>query len=261
MRLARVKPRVKSLVRWVFNRAGFRLVRIPNRGNTVPWDMDQEFAGIFEKTLPYSMTSTANRYALYKAIQYLKKHQIPGDIVECGVWRGGSSMIAALTLLALGDTTRRLWLYDTFEGTTEPGEMDVRVYDEKEAHRIWQQWNRTHADRWLSSPLDEVKANMASTGYPAEHLIYVQGKVEDTIPANMPTQIALLRLDTDWYQSTYHELRHLFPRLSKYGILIIDDYGWWRGSREATDQYVQENNVQIFLNRVDASCRLGQKTH
>ena len=245
----------KRLLNW----AGFRVTRTRKKTSDFPWDMGEEFEEIFQKTLPYSMTSTANRFALHQAIQYLVKNKIPGDIVECGVWRGGSTMIAAHTLLAAGDTTRRIWLYDTFEGMTEPGNLDVRAYDGVDAHQIWGQWNSTHDENWVYSPLDEVRSNMASTAYPNDKIVYVQGKVEDTIPENAPEQIALLRLDTDWYESTYHELSHLFPRLAKHGVLIIDDYGWWKGAREATDQYFGESDNPVFLNRVDVSCRLVLK--
>ena len=88
---------------------------------------------------------------------------------------------------------------------------------------------------------------------------FVKGKVEDTIPKNTPEKIALLRLDTDWYESTYHELTHLFPLLSKHGVLIIDDYGHWQGARKAVDQYFGENNIQILLNRMDYSGRMAIK--
>jgi len=247
-------------IQWMFKRFGLRITKVPKLNNPLPWDMDQEFLDIFRKSISFSMTSTANRYALYQAIKYLVKHDIPGDIVECGVWRGGSSMIAALTLVALGDTDRRIWLYDTYEGSTEPGEVDVRAYDGASAQKIWKDWNESHDETWISSPLEDVKANMASTGYPEEKFVYVQGMVEDTIPGNTPSEIALLRLDTDWYQSTYHELSHLFPTVSRNGVLIIDDYGWWKGSKAATDQYFSELNVPVYLNRVDVSSRLVIKT-
>ena len=253
-------PRLTTTVQKAFNLAGFRIIRVRKQGNEIPWDMDLDFKEIFNQTLSYSMTSTANRYAMHQAAKYVVRYGIPGDIVECGVWRGGSSMIAARTLLSLGDTSRRLWLYDTFEGMTEPADVDVQAYDGADAHSIWATWKETHGENWAYSPLEEVKANLASTGYLEDKLVYVQGKVEDTLPANAPHQIALLRLDTDWFQSTYQELNHLFPRLSKHGILIIDDYGWWKGCREATDQHFQENNTQVFLNRVDSSCRLVIKS-
>ena len=102
---------------------------------------------------------------------------------------------------------------------------------------------------------------MYSTGYPTENILFIKGKVEDTIPDRIPGVIALLRLDTDWYESTYHELRHLFPQVSKHGVLVIDDYGWWKGSREATDRYITENNLQLFLHRIDDSGRLALKLH
>ena len=93
---------------------------------------------------------------------------------------------------------------------------------------------------------------MATTGYPGP-IHYVQGKVEDTVPGAGPEQIALLRLDTDWYESTLHELVHFFPRLVPGGVLIIDDYGWWKGARKAVDEYFEANRVQILLNRMDVT--------
>ena len=107
--------------------------------------------------------------------------------------------------------------------------------------------------------LDNVKNSMGSTGYPQDKMIFVEGAVEDTIPGDIPDEIALLRLDTDFYKSTYHELSHLFPKLSPNGVLIIDDYGYWKGSREATDQYFTENNIEILLHRIDPSCRVAVK--
>ena len=104
-----------------------------------------------------------------------------------------------------------------------------------------------------------MKNNLYSTGYPKDKLIFVKGKVEDTIPGTLPEKIAILRLDTDWYESTYHELLHLYPLLSEKGFLIIDDYGYWQGAREAVEQYFKENNIKMFMNRLDMSARAGIK--
>jgi hypothetical protein len=104
-----------------------------------------------------------------------------------------------------------------------------------------------------------VKLNIESTNYPKNLVHFVKGKVEDTIPQTMPEKIAILRLDTDWYESTYHELKHLFPKLVKGGIIIIDDYGHWKGAREAVDQYFTENGIHILLNRIDYTGRIGIK--
>ena len=112
---------------------------------------------------------------------------------------------------------------------------------------------------WAYSPLDEVKQNLLTVGYDENNMIFVKGKVEGTLPANAPDRISLLRLDTDWYESTYHELQHLYPRLSIGGVLIIDDYGHWEGARRAVEQYIEENHLKVFLNRIDYTGRICVK--
>ena len=253
--------RLKSVAQSVLNKFGYALVKTQYQTTTLPHDMDPGFQEIYEKTRPYTMTSIHRMYELYKAVQYLVESQIPGDIVECGIWKGGSSMIAALALQSFGETDRRLWLYDTYEGMPEPGEKDVRVSDGFVAKQHWSVLKPDDSHKWIYSSLEEVQTNMYSTGYPKENILFIKGKVEDTIPDRIPGVIALLRLDTDWYESTYHELRHLFPQVSKHGVLVIDDYGWWKGSREATDRYITENNLQLFLHRIDDSGRLALKLH
>jgi hypothetical protein len=109
---------------------------------------------------------------------------------------------------------------------------------------------------WCEAGLDDVQANLWSTGYPRDKLHFIQGKVEDTIPARIPGAIALLRLDTDWYESTRHELLHLYPRLVSGGVMVIDDYGHWQGARQAVDEYFAAGEVPHFLHRVDYTARL-----
>jgi O-methyltransferase len=112
---------------------------------------------------------------------------------------------------------------------------------------------------WAYSPLDEVKQNLRDTGYQEDQVVFVKGKVEDTIPRDAPERISLLRLDTDWYESTYHELVHLYPRISVGGVLIIDDYGHWAGARQAMDQYIAENHAKLLLHRIDYTGRIAVK--
>lgn len=250
--------RLKSTVQWVANRLGYTIGKIRDRDN-VPYDMDEEFRGIYVRTRPYTMTGVSNMYALYAAVRYVVRSGVPGDIVECGVWKGGSSMMAALTLLAMGETTRRLWLYDTYAGMAEPSDKDVQAFDGLRAHTRWRGAQQGDVNLWNYSPLEEVRTNLYATNYPEEKILFVQGRVEDTIPSTAPGSIAVLRLDTDLYESTYHELHHLFPLLSECGVLIIDDYGWWTGSREATDRYFAENNIPILLNRIDEGARIALK--
>lgn len=222
-------------------------------------DMDLEFKSIYIKSKKYTMTSIERMFALYKAIKYIEENNIEGDIVECGVWKGGSSMLSALTLLESKSSNRELYLYDTYTGMSEPTKKDVRNSDNSKAFSRWKDSQTNKYNKLCYSPIDEVQNNLFSTEYPRNKLIFIKGKVEDTIPQKIPKEIALLRLDTDWYESTYHEMTHLFPRLVSGGVLIIDDYGHWKGAREAIDQYIKENNIKILLNRIDNTGRIGIK--
>lgn len=207
--------------------------------------------------LPATMTSVERLFALYKAIEYLVAAGIPGDIVECGVWRGGSMMCAALSLLRLCDTQRRLYLYDTFEGMPPPDGIDVDAENRPAATLLCEERRSEDSHIWAFAPIEVVRRNIDSTGYPKNLVAYVPGPVERTIPATMPDSIALLRLDTDWYASTQWELKHLFPKLVKGGVLIIDDYGHWKGARRAVDEYFEDSPCKILLNRVDNTGRVG----
>lgn len=223
---------------------------------------DAFFMQLFPKIAPFTMTVERGieaPYQLFKAIQYIVQNGIPGDIVECGVWRGGSVMLAAMALRRFGDTTRKIYLYDTFEGMTRPDDRDTD-WDGQNYQQLWDQAKQQKKTMGFGGTVDDVRANVLNTGYPEENLVFVKGPVEETIPGAMPEKAALLRLDTDWYSSTWHELVHLYPALSIGGILIIDDYGWCAGAREATDRYIRENRVRIFLSRVEESVRLGVKT-
>lgn len=235
------------------NRFGYGVTRLKDE-QLKQADMTGEkaFMRLYEQCRPYTMTSQERLFALHQAVQYVLKARIEGDFVECGVWRGGSSMMSALTLLAEKQTNRKLYLYDTFEGMSEPTENDVNFVGDQ-AFETWDGRDKCLAD------LPDVQQNMGRTAYPPAQIQYVKGKVEDTIPQVLPEKIALLRLDTDWYESTYHELVHLYPRLAKGGVLIIDDYGHWQGARKAVDQYFAENNIPLLLNRIDYTGRMAVK--
>jgi O-methyltransferase len=204
------------------------------------------------------MTSQERISALCHAVRYIERSNIPGDIVECGVWRGGSMMAAALTLLAEGRSSRTLHLFDTFEGMPPPTSVDRSLESGELASKLLDEADRS-SDLWAYAAIEDVRDNLASVGYPQANIRFVKGDVQNTIPAEAPSTIALLRLDTDWYESTKHELRQLFPRLSLGGVLIIDDYGYWDGARKAVDEYVSSNNVPILLNRIDGTGRIAVK--
>jgi O-methyltransferase len=210
---------------------------------------------ILARVANYTMTSVERQLALIQAVRYLVLRPIPGCFVECGVWRGGSSMAAALTLIQQGKLDRELYLYDTFEGMTPPASVD-RTPDGVLAETHLSR-NVSGTDYRCIAGIDEVRRNMALTGYPEHQIHYVKGPVESTIPAQSPpASIALLRLDTDWYESTKHELVHLFPRLSEGGILILDDYGHWQGAKKATDEYLASLDRKFYMHRIDYTGRL-----
>jgi hypothetical protein len=221
--------------------------------------LEPEFRALYEQCREYTMTSWERLYVLYKSVQHVVENRIPGDIVECGVWRGGSMKLAAHVLLALGVTDRTLFLYDTFEGMTEPDpEADLDSYGNK-ASNDWLEVQRRGV-KWSYAPIEEVRDVIAGSGYPMDKVVFVKGPVEDTIPATVPDRISLLRLDTDWYSSTKHEIEHLYPRLSMHGVLLLDDYGHYRGARRAIDEYFDRAGKRPFLIRIDYSCRAAIKS-
>lgn len=249
--------RAGAFVRGGFRAAGLELTRYrPLREKY--GDMDPAFFELYERCEPFTMTSVERMYAVYTSVNYLVANRIEGDIVECGVWRGGTCMLAALQLLKLGQATRRIVLYDTFKGMPAPTAADSA--HDTDLRGAWTQQQREDHNEWCYASLDEVRANIASTGYPVDRVQFVAGRVEETIPASLPEAIALLRLDTDWYESTAHELTHLYPQLVVNGVMLIDDYGTWRGSRDAVDEYVAREALALCLQRVDHTCRFAIKT-
>lgn len=219
---------------------------------------------IVDITLQHSITSRERIVALLDAVRYCVDRNVPGAFAECGVWRGGSIMAMIYALQDLGRDDVDIYLYDTFEGMTPPTEVDTSPVD-RSAMEWWAEAEGTEhrAFPHFFDPdvfnEDMVRRNVLGTGYPAERLHFVRGRVEDTLPEKAPEQIALLRLDTDWYESTRHELIHLYPRLSAGGVLIIDDYGHWEGCKRAVDEYFATDAEPLLLSRIDYTGRIGIK--
>lgn len=245
----------RTIVGNLIRRLGFNLVRY----REFPPDFILEDIKIISAVKPFTMTSDERLFALIQATKYIAKANIPGSIVECGVWHGGSMMAVAYTLKKLDKFDIDLYLFDTYEGMTKPGKIDV-AYNGMPASSEFERTKKSEdSSDWCYASVEEVKKNLFGTGYDMNRLKFIKGRVEDTIPSLAPQQISLLRLDTDWYESTRHELVHLYPRLSVGGVLIIDDYGHWQGNRKATDEYFAQNNIHILLNRIDYPGRIAVK--
>ena len=206
---------------------------------------------IVDEARPHTMTSAERIVATIDAVAYVLQRNIPGALVECGVWKGGSVLAMIRVLQCEGVDDRDVYLFDTFEGMTRPTERDTSRYGPP-----------TGGDPFFTPDLfnlDAVRSLILGTGYPETRVHFVKGRVEDTLPDAAPAEVALLRLDTDWYDSTWHELLHLYPRLSDGGVLIIDDYGHWDGCRAAVDEYFGQVATPIFLSRIDYTGRVGIK--
>lgn len=215
----------------------------------LPRDYDDLAQEMIRHVQPWTMTSPEKLNALILSVRHVVKHDIPGDIVECGVWRGGSMQAAARTLIEAGDTNRELYLFDTYEGMSAPTDKDRRGQDGTSAAELLQASSKK-SGVWAVATLDDVQTGMGRIGYPEERIHYVQGMVEQTIPEEAPDEISILRLDTDWYESTKHELDHLYPRLSSGGVLLLDDYGWWEGAKTAVDEWLEETGERLLLLRM-----------
>ena len=227
----------------------------------LPPDFEPAVEDTIRRVRSYTMTTPRRIAALCDSVEYVVDRDIPGAFAECGVWRGGSMMAVALTLLRRGVTDRDLYLFDTFAGMPPPTEEDtLSMYDGYSPVKHWRKRQQdSELNSWHYVPAATVRATLESTGYPPERLHLVQGKVEQTIPEHAPDALALLRLDTDWYQSTRHEMEHLYPRLAPGGVLLLDDYGHYEGARRAVDEYLDAHDERLLLTRVDYTGRVAVK--
>ncbi len=191
------------------------------------------------------------------AIDYLCQNKISGAIVECGVWKGGSVAAMLSRLMDNNDKTRKVFLFDTFAGMTAP-----TAFDKKGSVNVvkkFEDCQKSDHNEWCYSPLTTVKETISMTGYPNSNISYVQGDVLKTLPETNTGEIALLRLDTDWYESTKCEMEYLFPKVVHGGVIIIDDYGAWEGARKAVDEYFAERNIHPLMFRIDQTRRMFVK--
>ena len=208
----------------------------------------------------YSMASTKRLINTVKSCRYVVENNIPGGFVECGVWRGGNGILAKMIFERLG-SEKEVWMFDTFEGMTAPTSVDVEAINQLSAQdKFLKSQTETH-NEWCYASLEDVQKNCLDTGLDIGSFTFIKGDICETLkaPQNIPDQISVLRLDTDWYESTKFELEALYPKLSNGGVLIIDDYGHWEGARKAVDEYFSLQKYKPLLNVIDRTGRSAIK--
>ena len=240
---------------------GLQVSRISSAEMRLPIEATVADAELISSLRPYTMTSGERLWSLLNAVRYVIDEGLPGDFAECGVWRGGSVMAMAKQLGALGVNDRRIWLYDTFAGMTAPTAADVEAGTGVTAETMLAGTEVGDGNNvWCVAGLSDVQANVRSTGYPFDRFNFVEGDVAVTLQQSVPESISLLRLDTDWYESTKLSLEILYPRLVVGGVCILDDYGHWQGARTAVDEYFAAAGHRPFMHPIDYSGRVFIKT-
>jgi len=247
---------LKKLIRYFLKSSPYIIInknyRVPPYQIAEASELEKEICKISSK---YSMTSLPRLWTLIQAIKEIHFKNLEGDIVECGVWKGGNLILSQL-LVENYKLNKKVYGYDTFAGMSQPCDMDVQRITGEFAEVEWKNRNKQNQNLWCYSSFEEVQTNIKNNVENFNNVRLIQGKVEETLEDenNLPKTISLLRLDTDWYESTKIELQVLYPRLVKGGVLIIDDYGMWDGCRRAVDEYFKDSYV--WLHYIDEGCRL-----
>ena len=225
---------------------GIKLIRIEKRHSEFPVEATKRDIEIIKYVLnsnwdkKLSMVSVDRLMAVISSTKYIIENNIEGDFVECGVWRGGCALAMAMILNDY-KVNRKIYLYDTFEGMTSPGKEDLG-FDGSQPLKIFKEYQKENHNEWCFASIEDVQHQFKKLNLNS-NVIFVKGDVVKTLSEkeNLPEKIALLRLDTDWYESTKMEMNVLYPKLIKNGVLLIDDYADWQGCKRAIDEYFNEN--------------------
>jgi len=252
----------KNLVQSVFKKLGFEVRRTFDSSSKMPVELTPEECDIIRHVFSHKLTlvSPERLWTTLMACKHAIEHKIEGDFVECGVWRGGNAMVAA-EMFKLYGVSKKIWLFDTYKGMTAPTDVDVSIADGLAARNKYVSKKRGTHNEWCYASLDDVKNNFDQRDLLSENVVFVEGDVCQTLKdrRHVPTNICVLRLDTDWYESTKVELEVLYPRLTVGGSLIIDDYGHWSGAKKATDEYFAIHGNRPFLQYTDYTGRISVK--
>jgi O-methyltransferase len=252
--------KVSAIPNILLSVVGLKVIRPGSTQKRFPVEMSEADKAVFRYVRDNRLSTSSDErlFATIMACRYVVEHKIEGDFVECGVWRGGNSILAAGVFKSM-TSEKSAWLFDTFAGMTQPTSFDINYLGEIADGKYRNTLRDDHSD-WCYCPIEEVRANFMNAGLLGERVKFVKGDVAETLAQTdkLPGSIAVLRLDTDWYESTKAELDALYPKLSHGGVLIIDDYGHWGGARKAVDEYFS-GVARPFLQYIDHTARIGVK--
>lgn len=259
---------LKKLLKLTLNKLGYELVRKKKnnltRINQVSEDECEEMIKIAHSN---TMVAHAGLVSLYHQILFCETQDIPGDFIECGVWKGGAVAIMALVNLKHSPVRRHIHLFDSFEEICEPDEQ----IDGERAIREVRMWAKNggtggklipvsgiYDHRGGPGTIEENKLLLEHTiGYDPQYIHYHKGWFQHTLPQKHKNidKVAILRIDADWYASTRVCLDYLFDKVVPGGFVIIDDYGAYNGCRKAVDEFIEERGKPLFLNYVNSDIR------
>lgn len=252
---------VKNLLKRLAGKFGYEIRKVPS------YDFGEEAGAAIERIRPYTMLPQGRLVTLYQQVAYCEKHSMPGSFVECGVWKGGAVGLMALANMKHTVHRRHLHLFDSFQEICQP---DESVDGQADVARIKRKLGRASLSGELE-PITGVYDSIGGPGtleenrqllerilgYDAEYLHYHVGWFQETLPVKSSEidSIAILRLDGDWYASTKICLDYLYAKVVSGGFVIIDDYGAYEGCKKAVDEFIEDNQLEVYLNHVDSICR------
>ena len=250
---------MKKIINSLLAKFGLKITKLHEGSYGFPIELNSSFVDVIShvRKNELSMTSINSLQITALACEYVERNNINGDFVECGVWRGGNSLIAA-DIFQHYKNDRTVFMFDTFSGMTEPSENEEDLLGDDSPQEFFNNNRNGEVTNWCLSEIEEVRNSFLSYGIDQNKFRLIKGDVSDTLKDCKVENISILRLDTDWYESTKLELEVLWPKLSSGGIIIIDDYGKWSGSKKAVDEFFS-SRLRPFFVPVDGAMRIGVK--
>jgi len=200
---------------------------------------------LFTNIKDYTMCKPERFYRFCQSL--MDTRLLDGVVVECGVWKGG--MICGASKFAINNNIKRqFFAFDSYEGFPEPTDKDIVAFTNQKASEL-ENWGMKKCPA-KSETLVDLYNCINILNIPEDTVIPIKGWFSDTV-CSFNNSICILRLDGDWYESTKVCLEHLYPKVVSGGIIILDDYGYWKGCKEATDEYLKNNHIDVVINKTD----------